>query len=123
MTREGLPTTVAALRNDPVNAYTSFASEVAAIDPGKAVLFSGLLRSADGGGAIGYRWVKDGDSDGTQYLLSGEDTGLWRHVTRLLAPPDGVNGIVTLLMNNGSIGQSYFDDILVLALDRPAQDD
>ncbi len=117
--RNGATTTAAALHNSPANANTNFTSESAPVDPGKVVLLSGLLRSPDGGGAVGYRWAKDGVGGASGYLGSSENAGFWQTVNGILEPPMDATGFVTVLANKSSTGAAYFDDILVLALDRP----
>ena len=76
-----------------------------------------------GGGALACRWFKDGKGGPTQYVLSGAGSGIWQRVDGFLEPPEGTADIIALLINNNAIGNAYFDDIIVLALVPPAQDD
>jgi hypothetical protein len=117
--RDGQETHTAVLANGLANPDVSFVSQPIAVAADKSYLQSGRVRSVNGNAFLGRRWLADGGMAQEEYLVTGDTGGTWGRYMQLAAPPAAATALEVLLLNLNTTGTAYFDDILLLPIDRP----
>jgi hypothetical protein len=119
----GRPTTVALLDNTQVDDRTSFASTHIPIQIGSLYLQAGWLKSEEGNGYLGRRWMGD-VVDGVRpydYVAAGITANEWRQHAEVTQPLGGAERCQVWLLNWESLGRVYFDQISLVEVGLPGE--
>ncbi|MBK8047800.1 MAG: hypothetical protein IPK16_12120 [Anaerolineales bacterium] len=121
--RDGATNTVASLTNDAINRNTSFATDRIGVQPDMAYLLSAEVYNLQGNPRIGWRWNgifpdRFTSPEGTATPLAAKDG--WQQFAGLAAPLPGASSFQAWLVNSGTDGAAYFDDVTLLPLPAPA---
>jgi hypothetical protein len=112
-TRNGRPSTVAMLRNNPSIQHSSLVSDPVRAEPGRLYLQSGWLRGEASYAFLGREWLPSTEYGYVAVAVSPQD---WAHYARALVAPETVKAARVWLLNYESSGTAYFDDVAFVEL-------
>jgi hypothetical protein len=111
--RDEQPTHVAALVNTPAYTRTSLVTIIEGIKADHLYVQAGWLRSEGGSGYLGQRWLPVKQYE---YTVAGANPIEWTHYARATEPVPPTYRIQMWLLNRGSEGTVYFDDVVFVDL-------
>jgi tetratricopeptide (TPR) repeat protein len=115
-------TVVALLDSTRIHSGTSFVSNKVPVYLGSLYLQAGWMRTVEGNGYLGRRWVGDiAEGQVYSYIVEGATVNNWEHYTGLTRPPAGATHCQIWLINYPAVGQVFFDNILFAEIGQPGE--